>query len=222
MKDFLGNKNIIRAQSRTSTGRTPPHSSVLRSSPRRGDSLLASVARPALAGHHARFPRQRRTEEQRQIASVNADSRPYRENVVGFILNRRNDVLIMKRAGTARHWQLPQGGVETGETKRQAIMREMKEETGLKGLRIMGVVENFHAYDWPKALLYAGDEFRGQRQTLFFLRYTAKGLGVALDPKEATGSRWVPMKDLLKWLAPVRHQMAKKALSSYQQLFKKL
>lgn len=127
----------------------------------------------------------------------------------------------MKRAGTARHWQLPQGGVEKNETKREAIFREMREETGLKGLRIMGVVENFHAYDWPKAPLYAGDEFRGQRQTLFFLRYTAKGLAVSLDPKEATESRWVPIKDLLKWLAPIRHIMAKKALYSYQQLFTK-
>lgn len=148
------------------------------------------------------------------------DSRPYRENVVGFILNRRNDVLIMKRAGARWHWQLPQGGVEPDETKRQAVLREMREETGLKGLRVIGVVENFHAYDWPKAPLYARDAYRGQRQTLFFLRYTAQGLGVSLDPKEATGWRWVPIKDLLKWLAPVRHAMARKALRYYQELFK--
>src|SRR3989338_8549292 len=85
------------------------------------------------------------------------DVRPYRENVVGFILNRRNDVLIMKRAGARWHWQLPQGGVERNETKRQAVLREMREETGLRGLRIISVVENFHVYDWPKAPLYAGD-----------------------------------------------------------------
>lgn len=146
-------------------------------------------------------------------------NRPYRENVVGFILNRRNDVLIMKRAKATWHWQLPQGGVEPNETKRQAVLREMREETGLKGLRIIGVVENFHAYDWPRAPLYARDEYRGQRQTLFFLRYVEKGLRVSLDPKEATGARWVPIEDLLKWLAPVRHVMAEKALQSYQELF---
>ncbi|MDO8582313.1 MAG: NUDIX domain-containing protein [bacterium] len=227
MKKFLENKNIIRAQSRISIGRTPSHSSALRSSPRRGDSLPVSVARPPIAvgGHRARFPRQRRTEEPRQIASfspASKDSRPYRENVVGFILNRRNDILIMKRAGARWHWQLPQGGVEPTETKLQAVLREMKEETGLKGLRVIGVVENFHAYDWPKAPLYAGDEFRGQRQTLFFLRYIDKGLRISLDPKEATGSRWVPVSELLKWIAPVRQVMAKKALHSYQQLFKKI
>lgn len=128
----------------------------------------------------------------------------------------------MKRAGARWHWQLPQGGVEPTETKLQAVLREMKEETGLKGLRVIGVVENFHAYDWPKAPLYAGDEFRGQRQTLFFLRYIDKGLRISLDPKEATGSRWVPVSELLKWIAPVRQVMAKKALHSYQQLFKKI
>lgn len=181
-----------------------------RSSDHRSDTV---PARPSYAA--------RRDDARTHLIASKNDLRPYRENVVGFILNRRNDVLIMKRAGARWHWQLPQGGVEPNETKRQAVLREMREETGLKGLRILGFVENFHAYDWPKAPVYAGDEFRGQRQTLFFLRYTAKGLGVALDPKEATGSRWVPITELLKWLAPVRHPMAKKAIASYQQLFVK-
>ncbi len=214
MKD-LKNKNIVvrsGASPRATSSRPASDFRALRlrSSDRRSDTV---PAQPTYAA--------RKDGTRSPIINEKNDSRPYRENVVGFILNRRNEVLIMKRAGTARHWQLPQGGVEPNETKREAIMREMKEETGLKGLRIMGIVENFHAYDWPKAPLYAGDEFRGQRQTLFFLRYTAKGLGVSLDRDEATESRWVPMKDLLKWLAPIRHAMAKKALYSYQQLFSK-
>lgn len=215
MKDFLReNKSTARVDT---ASRPHPLSPAKPGQPSRrpGRSNADDSSRPSRRG----YPDAPSSGDQPYLPRVK-DSRPYRENVVGFILNRRNDVLIMKRAGARWHWQLPQGGVEPTETKRQAVLREMREETGLHGIRIIGVVENFHMYDWPRAPLYARDEYRGQRQTLFFLRYTAKGLGVSLDPKEATGSRWVPIKDLLKWLAPVRHAMAKKTLYYYQQLFK--
>ena len=50
-------------------------------------------------------------------------------------------VLLLKRAKTpfAGHWVLPGGRIEAGETAEHAVMREVREETGLPS-KIIGLV----------------------------------------------------------------------------------
>jgi putative (di)nucleoside polyphosphate hydrolase len=145
--------------------------------------------------------------------------KPLRDNVVGFIMNRRGRVLVMKRAKMKSHWQLPQGGVDTGETKRRAVLREVGEEVGLKKLTILGVAGHFHSYEWPKGFKHAIEPYRGQRQTVFFLRHEGKDSDVVIDEREASDHQWVHMRDLVQTIAPVRRPMVKKAMAIYRDLF---
>lgn len=51
--------------------------------------------------------------------------------VTAFITNDKGRVLAVHRRGDASDWGLPGGKVDEGETLEQAVIREVKEETGL-------------------------------------------------------------------------------------------
>jgi len=53
----------------------------------------------------------------------------------GLVFNEDGDVLMIYRRG---NWDFPKGKIDPGESPRQAALREIKEETGLKHLKIKG------------------------------------------------------------------------------------
>lgn len=53
-------------------------------------------------------------------------------------------ILLIKRSGV---WDLPKGKLEKGETIPECAVREVEEETGLKGLKIISdLCETYHEY----------------------------------------------------------------------------
>lgn len=56
----------------------------------------------------------------------------FRVSLKALIRNERGEVLVVKEAGRD-WWDLPGGGMDHGETFKQAIARELEEEVGLKG-----------------------------------------------------------------------------------------
>ncbi|OFV83780.1 MAG: NUDIX hydrolase [Acidobacteria bacterium RIFCSPHIGHO2_02_FULL_67_57] len=63
---------------------------------------------------------------------------------VGGVVIRDTRVLLVQRASEplAGQWSLPGGAVELGETLEEAVVRELKEETGLT-VRVVKLVEAF-------------------------------------------------------------------------------
>ena len=71
------------------------------------------------------------------------DPRPYRPGVGALLLNSAGRVWVgerIRRAGQQMEypWQLPQGGLDEGEEPRDAVIRELEEETGTARAEIIG------------------------------------------------------------------------------------
>jgi putative (di)nucleoside polyphosphate hydrolase len=106
---------------------------------------------------------------------------PYRLNVGIALFNPGGKVLIAKRLRDdgpeviypGHEWQMPQGGVDTGEDPREAARRELLEETGVAAADYLGETGDWIDYDFPP---YGGPPhrlsiFRGQRQKWFAFRH---------------------------------------------------
>ena len=104
--------------------------------------------------------------------------------------------LILKRKLHWKGWEFPKGGVNFLETKKHAVKRELKEETGLKPLKIKKF--NIHGkYKYNK-------EFRdrpgikGQNYTLFAVE--TKKEKIKLDKLEHSNYKWLNFKEAMKKL----------------------
>jgi putative (di)nucleoside polyphosphate hydrolase len=117
------------------------------------------------------------------------DGKPYRPNVGIALFNASGQVLIGRRFRDdgpeiilpGLEWQMPQGGIDADENPRDAVMRELWEETGIVGASHLGETDwlsyEFPRYDGPPHRLA---KFRGQRQKWFALRFT--GDDAEIDP----------------------------------------
>lgn len=100
----------------------------------------------------------------------------------GVVRNRMDEFLVIKRKGI---WDLPKGKLEKGEGFETAALREVEEETGLKGLELVRhVTTTFHTY-----------ELSGQKvlkETRWFEMLAPGKKDPVLQEEEGiTGYRWV-------------------------------
>ena len=95
-----------------------------------------------------------------------------------MLLNRQGLVFVGKRIDqTIEGWQMPQGGIDEGEEPREAVMRELKEETGTDKAEIIAEMADWVTYDLPPHLVGIAfhGKYRGQRQKWFAMRFTGQG-----------------------------------------------
>jgi putative (di)nucleoside polyphosphate hydrolase len=138
---------------------------------------------------------------------------PYRLNVGAALFNRDGLVFIGRRADVpdqATHvWQMPQGGIDEGEDPRQAVFRELEEETGTANAEILAEHPEWLSYDLPPNLIGTlfGGRYRGQRQRWFALRFLGEDADINLNTHthpEFIEWRWAPLADLPSLCVPFK------------------
>ena len=121
---------------------------------------------------------------------------PFRIGVGVIILNNENKVFVGKRKDNpVDKWQMPQGGVNEGENLIDAMKRELKEETGIKNIRILKEVEGWSEYELPENLLgkiWRG-KYRGQKQKWFIVKFLGNDNEIDLRTSNHEFIEW-------KWL----------------------
>lgn len=91
-----------------------------------------------------------------------------------MLLDRRGRAFLGRRADMPGEiWQMPQGGIEAGETPREAALRELYEEVGTRSAIILAESREWLCYDLPPELAASRWEgrFRGQAQRWFALGF---------------------------------------------------
>ncbi|WP_420548550.1 RNA pyrophosphohydrolase [Curvivirga sp.] len=149
------------------------------------------------------------------------DDRPYRPCVGLMLINDRGDVFVGDRIDTpGAHWQMPQGGIDEGETAEVAALRELEEEIGTAKARILAESEDWYAYDLPKDLsrkIWKG-QYRGQKQKWFLLAFEGDDSDIRLDAhyQEFSDWQWAPFDELTDLIVPFKRDTYEKVTAEFR------
>ena len=131
------------------------------------------------------------------------DHLPMRRGIGVIVLNKNNEVFVGKRKDNPiDKWQMPQGGIDGNETALDAMKRELEEETNIKSIEIMKVLNGWFEYELPENLLgiiWKG-KFRGQKQKWFIVKFLGKDSDINIRTKNAEFIewKWLDIEDLPK------------------------
>jgi len=137
---------------------------------------------------------------------------PYRDCVGIMLFNPKGRVLIAQRiGGYAKAWQMPQGGIDSGEQAIQAAYRELREEIGTNRAELIDCYPKPLLYDLPDDLvgkIWKG-RYRGQRQHWFAMRFTGQDqeINIDTDHPEFNCWRWCTLEKLPELVVPFKRHI---------------
>lgn len=152
-----------------------------------------------------------------------ATSLPYRPCVGVMLINPQGLIFAGQRLDSdSPAWQMPQGGIDEGETPRKAAFRELWEETGVgKDLvQFVAKSDGWVTYDLPPELLGKvwGGKFRGQRQKWFLFRFTGSDdqIRIATEHPEFSQWKWVQADEMLAAIVPFKRAVYDQVVTGFR------
>ena len=148
------------------------------------------------------------------------EQRPYRPCVGIFLLNNDGLVFAGRRIDSrAEAWQMPQGGIDAGESPLQACMREMREEIGTNTAELVSQHDDWRYYDIPLPLadrLWQG-RYKGQKQKWIALRFTGDDadINIATEEPEFCEWKWLSPHDLVDLAVPFKRDVYQNVLAAF-------
>jgi putative (di)nucleoside polyphosphate hydrolase len=152
---------------------------------------------------------------------------PYRTGVGLMLFNRTGRVFVAQRLDMrSEAWQMPQGGIDKGETPRQAALRELREETGTDNVEIIAERGGWIRYDLPHDLvpkLWRG-RFRGQKQKWFALRFLGedRDIDIETEKPEFSAWRWAEFEELPGLIVPFKRRIYAQLVEEFRPLAARL
>ncbi|MBI4019489.1 MAG: NUDIX domain-containing protein [Candidatus Aenigmarchaeota archaeon] len=138
---------------------------------------------------------------------------PIRKGVVGVVYRKGKnepEFLLLHRQQGWKGWEFSKGGIESGEDDEEALVREIREETGIGKVKVRARMAAEISYKYP-AWYKSG--YTGTKQSVFLVEALEDSVSVSQEHDDYT---WVDYRSALKML---KHKGQKKALSeSFQAL----
>lgn len=115
------------------------------------------------------------------------------QHSAGIIVYKKEDdtILYLLLRYSAGHWDFPKGKIESGETKEEAALRELKEETNLRAQIDDNFEETIGYIFWYDKQL--------TQKTVYFFTGQATSNDIQLSD-EHTDFAWLPYKEALERL----------------------
>lgn len=136
----------------------------------------------------------------------------YRPCVGVMLINRNGLVWVGRRVDTPDGWQMPQGGIDPGETPEAAALRELAEEIGTTRAVFLGETQQWLTYDLPAHLIgkvWQG-RYRGQKQKWFACRFLGDDGEIdihGVDHPEFDAWKWVSVDHLVQLIVPFKRRV---------------
>ena len=151
------------------------------------------------------------------------ETRPYRRGVGIMLLDATGRVFAGQRIDTpSEAWQMPQGGIDAGETPRDAALRELKEEIGTNRAVFLAESEEWLRYDLPReiAVRVWGGRYRGQEQKWFAYRFAGRDsdIDIQTEHPEFRTWRWMPLEALPNCIVPFKRALYQALVAEFGHL----
>lgn len=162
----------------------------------------------------------------------NREAMPYRDCVGTAVFNAEGLVFIGRRMAdgstdrteVGAPWQMPQGGIDKGETPIDAAWRELFEETSIRTAELIAEAPEWIYYDLPDEALGIAlkGKYRGQRQRWFAFRFTGKDSDIDVanpgdgNPAEFDKWRWEKLETLPDLIVPFKRGAYLKIVEAFR------
>ena len=151
----------------------------------------------------------------------------YRPNIGVVLFNRDGQVFFGRRIAAssaeghsdklkAYRWQMPQGGIDTGEDIHMAAFRELQEETGIRCAVLLTITPGWLIYDFPEE--YARQNWKGQRQKWAAMLFQGNDGDVDLNAdknQEFDAWQWGELEDAIDLIVPFKRAVYKEMVAAF-------
>jgi len=146
----------------------------------------------------------------------------YRPNVGLMLIAADRRIFVGSRAGRPDAWQMPQGGIDKGESPLEAACRELQEEVGTTRALLLRESSRWITYDVPKDSRppYWKGRWRGQAQKWFALAFTGSDADIDIHAhdQEFDAWRWASARELPSLIVPFKRAVYEAALKEFDDL----
>jgi putative (di)nucleoside polyphosphate hydrolase len=134
----------------------------------------------------------------------------YRPNVAAFIVDQDFNFLFCERRDR-RGFQLPQGGIEKGESVEEALARELKEETHITNFQILAKAPETVKYKFSPDFVNKDVVYVGQEQTYFLVQISDEEKSHIKETEEFIDFRWTTIEAILSNVVEFKKDVTRKA-----------
>ncbi len=149
----------------------------------------------------------------------------YRSGVGIMIINSDKKIFVGKRIDNhSDAWQMPQGGLDAGEDEDSAMLRELKEETGIskESVRLLRKSEIHYYYNLPYKLQkkFWGGKYLGQKQRWYLIEFVGdeSAINIKTEDPEFSEWKWVGKHDIVESIVSFKREMYEDVLKEFHDL----
>jgi putative (di)nucleoside polyphosphate hydrolase len=146
----------------------------------------------------------------------------YRPNVGLMLIGPDRRVFVGKRFDSDEAWQMPQGGIDVGETPVEAACRELKEEVGTSNALLLRESAQWFCYDVPGEIAKRlwNNRWRGQAQKWFALAFIGRDseFDIGGHEPEFDEWKWVPAAELPRLIVPFKRPVYEAVVNEFADL----
>ncbi|PAF48985.1 RNA pyrophosphohydrolase [Helicobacter sp. 13S00401-1] len=149
----------------------------------------------------------------------------YRPNVAAIILScnypRICEFFLAERCDLKGIWQFPQGGIDKGESPKEALFRELKEEIGTNNIEVIAEHPEWVQYDFPKDIARKmvtdkGYPFDGQIQKYFLVRLKDNFININTPEPEFCNYEFVDFPTMMTRINHFKKHAYKQVLTYFK------
>ncbi len=131
----------------------------------------------------------------------------YRKGVGAFVLKKGTQLIFSaERINEPEAWQIPQGGVNPNEDDYDAVIRELREETGIHSVKLLNYTKDRYNYDFPKDIREKRAKqgwiaYKGQSIKFFLLEFFGDDSEINLnfsDEVEFSHWKWTSVDTIIE------------------------